>query len=267
MLVSQNVLDTLKQIGLNLYERKLWVSLLMKGTSTAGELAELAKVPRSRSYDVLESLAEKGFLIVQTAKPLKYVAIPPAEALERSKKKLKTDFETLTKRIDDLKSSTVLKELEKVYKEGITLIEPGELSGSLRGRDSMNQQLETLFKSAKSKISIVTTSKGLAELHENHFDVLKKASNKGVKIKIASSVGGESAEVARSLRAVADVRKVGSVNGRFALVDGKSVVFALTDDKDVHPTQDLSFWTQSDHVASDVMEPMFNLVWKEAEAL
>lgn len=39
MIVSQAVLDELKQIGLNLYERKLWVALLSRGTSTAGELS------------------------------------------------------------------------------------------------------------------------------------------------------------------------------------------------------------------------------------
>ena len=46
MLASQKVLDSLKGIGLNLYERKLWVALLARGTSTAGELSAMATVPR-----------------------------------------------------------------------------------------------------------------------------------------------------------------------------------------------------------------------------
>lgn len=90
MLASQKVFDSLKGIGLNLYERKLWVALLARGTSTAGELSSMATVPRSRSYDILQSLAEKGFVVVQTAKPLKYVATSPEEALERAKRKLLT---------------------------------------------------------------------------------------------------------------------------------------------------------------------------------
>src|SRR3989304_2084439 len=93
MVASQHVLDALKQIGLNLYERKLWVALLLRGSATAGELSSLSKVPHSRTYDVLESLAEKGFVMVQTAKPLKYMAIPPTEALERAKKKLREDYD------------------------------------------------------------------------------------------------------------------------------------------------------------------------------
>src|SRR3989304_2755327 len=111
MIVSQDVLDSLKQIGLNLYERRLWVALLSRGTSTAGELSSLAKVPHSRTYDVLESLAEKGFVMIQTTKPLKYMAIAPQEALERAKKKLMVDVETSTARITELQGSPVVKEL------------------------------------------------------------------------------------------------------------------------------------------------------------
>ncbi len=99
MVATTQLLDALKQIGLNLYERKLWVALLSRGTSTAGELSSLAKVPHSRTYDVLESLAEKGFVMAQNTKPLKYVAINPSEALDRAKKKIKEDADVSVERI------------------------------------------------------------------------------------------------------------------------------------------------------------------------
>ena len=111
MIVSQAVLDELKQIGLNLYERKLWAALLSRGTSTAGELSSLAKVPHSRTYDVLESLAEKGFVMIQSSKPLKYVVIAPSEALERSKKKLKEKLNVTLERIEKLQAEVA--ELQK----------------------------------------------------------------------------------------------------------------------------------------------------------
>ncbi len=265
MVASQAVLDALKQIGLNLYERKLWVALLSRGTSTAGELSSLAKVPRSRSYDVLESLAEKGFVVVQTAKPLKYVAIQPKEALERTKKKIVYDTEIMTKRIDGMKSSPILKELEKIHKQGVDLVNPEDFTGSLKGRHMIHQQLETMFKSAKSKISIMATPQTLSEIHSNHGEVLKKASNKGVKIRVAAH-GNVSADVLKALKSFAEVRRAkGGPVGRFAVVDGKHAVLALTSD-DVHPSQDSAFWTQSEHVAGDVLEPMFNHLWEHMEA-
>ena len=52
----------LRNLGLNSYEVKIWTALLSRGVSTAGELSGIANVPRSRSYDVLESLEKKGFV-------------------------------------------------------------------------------------------------------------------------------------------------------------------------------------------------------------
>lgn len=266
MLVTQTVLDALKQIGLNLYERKLWVALLSRGTSTAGELSSLAKVPHSRTYDVLESLAEKGFVMVQTSKPLKYVAIAPKEALERAKKKLKESADVSVNRITKFQNSLDEKELEKIYKKGVSLVEPGEMTGSLRGREALYQQLETVFKGAKSNISILTTPKGLIDLQSLHSDILKKASDRGVKIRIAVPFSKQSLPILNNLKEFADVRKISGqdISGRFFIVDGSHVIMALTDE-DVHPTQDLGFWSQSEHVAKEFLGPLFDCLWQGLE--
>jgi sugar-specific transcriptional regulator TrmB len=264
MLVSQTVLDELKQIGLNLYERKLWAALLSRGTSTAGELSSLAKVPHSRTYDVLESLAEKGFVMIQSSKPLKYVAVAPQEALERAKKKLKEQMEVTMNRITKLQNSTSLKELDRLYKKGVKLVEPGEMTSSLKGRDALNQQMETVFKQAKSDISILTTERGLAELEKKHANVLKKASQRGVKIRIAAPFTKETMKSIEKLKEFSDIRKINKSDafGRVSLVDNSHVVMSLTDEK-VHPTQDLALWSQSQHVAENLLGPMFNMLWEK----
>jgi sugar-specific transcriptional regulator TrmB len=268
MIVSQDVLDALKQIGLNLYERKLWVALLSRGTSTAGELSSLAKVPHSRTYDVLESLAEKGFVMTQTTKPLKYIAIPPREALERAKKTLKESMDITIDRITKLQSSAILKELEKVYKTGVKIVEPGEMTGALKGRDAFYKQLETVFKNAKNEISIFTTSKGLLDLNQIHSDVLKKAAERGVKIRIAAPFSKEAGPVVSNLRQFAELRKVDKigVEGRFIVADGNHIIMSLTDEE-VHPTQDFALWSQSQHVAEDLLGPMFNCIWQNLEPM
>ncbi len=81
MIVQKEFLNKLKDFGLNTYESKLWTALLSRGVSTAGELSDIASVPRSRSYDVLESLEMKGFIILKLVKPIKYMAVQPSEVL------------------------------------------------------------------------------------------------------------------------------------------------------------------------------------------
>ena len=72
--------------GLNSYEYRIWTALLSRGTSTAGELSDIADVPRSRSYDVLESLEKKGFAVMKLGKPIKFLALKPEEVVDRVKK-------------------------------------------------------------------------------------------------------------------------------------------------------------------------------------
>ena len=88
MIIQKDFLNRLKDFGLNSYESKLWIALLSRGVSTAGELSDISNVPRSRAYDVLESLEKKGFIIVKVGKPIKYLAVPPAEVIERVKKRV-----------------------------------------------------------------------------------------------------------------------------------------------------------------------------------
>src|SRR3989338_5018391 len=86
MIIKDDLLSKLRRyFDLNLYEVKLWGSLLSRGVSTAGELSDIADVPRSRSYDVLESLEKKGFVVMKLGKPIKYIAIPPTEVVDRVK--------------------------------------------------------------------------------------------------------------------------------------------------------------------------------------
>ncbi|MCX8178214.1 MAG: hypothetical protein N3D75_00050 [Candidatus Aenigmarchaeota archaeon] len=267
MLGSPQLMDTLKGIGLNLYERKLWVALLAKGVATAGELSTITNVPRSRTYDVLQTLAEKGYVILQSSKPLKYVAVPPAEALERVKLKLKQDFEMRMDRIDRLKASSLLQELEAIHKQGLTTVSPEDISGSLKGRYSVLQQLDSMFKSATNSVNIVTTPAGLNELYENHYTMLKNLKNKGIEIKIASKIDDTCSEALKALQEVAEIRKISdekvSIGGKFFIVDGQQTMMSLSH-PETNDTQHMMFWTKSEHASRDILNPVFNLIWENS---
>jgi len=262
MVANTQVLDALKSIGLNLYERKIFVALLAKGIATAGEVSEIAKVPRSRSYDVLESLADKGFIILQPSKPIRYVALAPKDALERSKENLNKRHEETISRIDSLMDSDIVKELEAVYKQGFSLVQPFEMTGTLKGRHAINQQLGALLKKAKSNVSIMTTEEGLNELYSKHFKTMKRASKKGVKIRILAPVS--SGKPMYDFSNIADTKSVESAFGRVAIIDDH-LVLALTDDAKVHQTQDTAFWANSNHATSDVLSAFFESTWNSAK--
>lgn len=259
MIGSQEVLDALKNIGLNLYERKIYVALLAKGVATAGEVSEIAKVPRSRSYDVLESLADKGFVVSQSSKPIKYVAFSPKDALSRAKDNLKRKHTETVDRMDRLMKSPEVKELESIYKEGFTMIQPFDIAGTLKGRYSINQQIKMLLKKSNNYINVITTSDGLNELYSKHFNVLKKATKAGVQLRILSPA--TDSKPAGAFSDIGEVRGMENALGRIFTIDGEHFMIALTDDNSVHHTQDVAFWAGSSHVAKDVLEPLFENIW------
>src|SRR3989338_1561883 len=135
MIVKEDFLNKLRQyFGLNLYEVRIWTALLSRGTSTAGELSDIGNVPRSRAYDVLESLEKKGFVVMKLGKPIKYMAVEPQEVVHRVKKLIQENTEKRMKKLDSLKGSDVLNELNTLHTQGIEFIEPADLSGANRGR-------------------------------------------------------------------------------------------------------------------------------------
>jgi sugar-specific transcriptional regulator TrmB len=261
MLGSQEILDALKNIGLNLYERKIYLALIAKGVATAGEVSEIAKVPRSRSYDVLESLADKGFVVAQSSKPIKYVALAPNDALERAKDNLHRKHTDTVERIDRMSNSAMMTELENIYSQGFSMIQPADIAGTLKGSFSINQQMKSLFKGAKSFIHLITNDDGLGDLHSKHLNALKSAKKKGAKIRILAP--NTDSRAAKALSSVAELKNLEKPMGRIFNVDGKHFMISLTDSKDVHHTQDVAFWAGSSHVAGGVLGHLFDNLWNQ----
>lgn len=262
MVASTVVLDALKSIGLNLYERKIFVALLAKGVATAAEVSEIANVPRSRSYDILESLADKGFVMMQPSKPIRYVALAPKEALERTKESMKRKHDEVLERIERLRGSVIINELESIHKGGLNLMQPSEMTGTLKGRYMINRQLKSAFRNAKNNINIITSEQGLNELYSNHLRTLKKLSKSGVKVRILAPLKDNAAVNAFS--EIAELKHADSP-GRVFTIDGEHMLMALTDDSQVHETQDVALWASSPHAVKGVAEPLFNKLWSGAK--
>ncbi len=262
MIVKEEFLNQLRQLFcLNLYEVKIWTALLSRGVSTAGELSEISDVPRSRTYDVLESLEKKGFIIMKLGKPLNYVAVEPGEVVERAKKLVNKDAKEQVKKLDGLRGGDVLGELDSLFKQGIEFVEPSDLSGALRGRNNIYTHMETMIKNAKKSVYLMTSSKGLIRKADALKPTLQALAKKGVDVRIAAPLDKESLEVAKEFGEFAKVKAVDKMEARFCIVDEQELVFMVIDDKDVHPTYDVGIWVNTPYF-SLAMSNLFNMAWK-----
>lgn len=260
MIVQKDFLNKLKDFGLNSYESKLWVALLSRGVSTAGELSDISNVPRSRAYDVLESLEKKGFIIVKVGKPIKYLAVPPAEVIERVKKHVVDEADERSTILSQLHNSEVLAELNTLHTEGIKLVDPTDRSGAFRGRDKAYDHLASMIKRAKKSITIMTSADGIDRKHEVLGNHLKRAAKAGVEVKV-SIPATVNKELLEEVGKFAKVRLHKNENARFCVVDGKELMLFLTDDVKIHKSYDCAVWIEAPYFV-DYFNTLFEKEWK-----
>lgn len=267
MIVRDEFLSRLRKIfDLNLYEVKVWTALLSRGTSTAGELSNISDVPRSRTYDILESLEKKGFIVMKLGKPIKFVALKPDEVVERVKKNLVKYATERTKRLETLKGDEVLEELNGLFTKGVKFVEPSDLSGSLKGRQNIYNHLDMMIRDAEKSITIVTTAEGLNRKLEALLPSLEKCRKRGVKIRIAAPINNNNIKIARDIKKVADVRNLENMKARFVIIDANQIMFMLLDDEKFHPNYDIGIWINTEFFAS-ALEQMFELAWNDMKAV
>jgi HTH-type transcriptional regulator, sugar sensing transcriptional regulator len=263
MIVKEEFLSRLRKIfDLNLYEVKVWTALLSRGVSNAGELSSISDVPRSRTYDILESLEKKGFIVMKLGKPIKFVALKPEEVVERVKKNLVRDANDKSKRLEKLKGDEVLDELNTLFTQGVKYVEPSDLSGSLKGRQNMYNHLDMMVRDAEKTVTIMTTAEGINRKLEALLPSLEKIKKRGVKIRVAAPINSSNIKVARDLKKVAEVKNTDAIKSRFVIIDGKELMFMLLDDEKVHPNYDVGIWINTEFFAQ-TLEQLFELAWKE----
>ena len=267
MIIQDEFLSRLRKIfDLNLYEVKVWTALLSRGVSTAGELSSIGDVPRSRTYDILESLEKKGFAVMKLGKPIKFIALKPEAVIEKVKRNFISAAQDKSKVLEDLKGGDVLQELASLYTGGIKLVEPHELSGAVRGRSNLHNHLNMIIGKAGKTITMMTSEEGLNRKVESLKSALEKAYKKGTKIRIAAPITDKNIKVARAISKIAEVRSVKKPDARFTIIDGKEMLFMISNDAEVHPTYDLGIWLNTDYFAS-ALEQMFDMAWQKMTPL
>jgi sugar-specific transcriptional regulator TrmB len=267
MIVKEEFLSRLRKIfDLNLYEVKVWTALLSRGTSTAGELSNISDVPRSRTYDILESLEKKGFIVMKLGKPIKFVALKPEEVVERVKKNLVRNAQEKSKRLEKLKGDDVLQELSTLFTQGVKFVEPTDLSGSLKGRQNLYNHLDMMVRDAEESITIVTTAEGLNRKLEALMPSLQKVKKRGVKVRVAAPIDKNNIKIAKDFKKVAEIKNFQRTKARFVIVDSKQLMFMLLDDEKFHPNYDLGVWINTEFFAQ-ALESLFELAWKEMKSV
>ena len=157
-----DLVEKLKEIGFNSYEAKVYIALLKKFPATGYEVAKLANIPQSRTYDTLKALEEKNIVVAVNSKPVAYTPIKPKQLISRFQKKINSTINYLDKHLPDVKED---------YNEPIMTI---------TGRENIYDKIIEVIQSAKREIYIEIWSQDYKIFEQE----LLNAYNRNVEIRI-----------------------------------------------------------------------------------
>lgn len=130
----------LMRLGLNKYEAKAYIATVALGEGTVKEISVESGVPRSRTYDIMEKLAEKGLVEVGSSTPRCYRANEPLVASHHL--------------MDEIRHANdeIIKELNEIGRKAEKRDNP---IWTLKGEWAIDHKVRELLEMAKSNIVLV----------------------------------------------------------------------------------------------------------------
>ncbi len=174
--------NSLRDLGFNQYESRVYLSLLHEGPLTASAVSAKAKIPRPRVYDVLDSLSSRGIVITHPGRPGKFHAVDTDTLIELLKKEEEEKFQ---KRINSYEKVRKVLEGTKLSKKNTN----GETVWVLKGEKTIHGKIREIIQNSEQEIII--SGNNLSKKMSLHKNLLNTASEKGVKIKLISEKPGD----------------------------------------------------------------------------
>lgn len=211
-MIDEKLVEHLKLMNLTEYESRTYLALVAKGTATVKEIRELARIPYSREYDILESLERRGYVVVQPGRPRRYRAVDPREVLSR-------ELELRARAVEEL-----MKKLAPLYQKHIDEVSFDEVIWMLKGRENIHDRLIKMLSGAEREVLILgikpVTTSAIAR-------ALRRAKARGVSIKALGEFSRGTVELFEEIGV--EYRRYPHDHSRFVLVDERELILASED--------------------------------------
>ena len=188
------------KIGLTEYEAKTYVALSRLGIARGPEISKESSVPKTRVYDVLKLLVNKGLVEIVQERPMVFKVVKPEVGIKQ----------LLKKKIEDMKKTetNILNSLSKIKtKPKFKLIQENVFTAL--GYEKMYSLSSNWYKKAKEEISVFSVGEKIpyplrieiiravkrgvncrlivTKYDDENINILKKHAETGMKIRYYAS--------------------------------------------------------------------------------
>lgn len=218
----ETVLEQLETFGLSTYAARTFVALVTLGHGTAQDVSATVSVPRTRVYDAIEELEQRGLVTIEEESPQRFWPISPETAGTQFEREYTRHADVLRKALDSLESNPVSTEQRGIW--------------TTDGHEAVSRRIKRLIQAAEEEI-IFTSSESL--LDPRVIQALSEAQDDEVTIKLGEMKTPVKSDISDVLSdAASDVSLWDSENrpsGRLVIVDTEQILIST-----VVPDGDLS---------------------------
>lgn len=159
-----------ENLGLTEYEARCFVALAQLPHGTAKEVGQVADIPRSRVYETMDRLRERGLVEIHGAAPQKFQSAPIETAIRILRKEYESYFET---------AEETLHQLEPAYKEATQGV------WAINTHDQVSGRIADLVNEADEEIVLIVLDETVQTAEG--LDSLADAVDRGVSVYVGTS--------------------------------------------------------------------------------
>lgn len=240
----EDLLSSLKSLGLTEYESRVYLALIDLGRAKAKDLSDVTSIAYPKIYSVLNDLKKKGFVEEELGRPRVFRPVDPSKAI---KNYLEEKILTLTDTAEK-----VLRFLANRFEASSS-----ERSKTLvvQSKRSVLDKLKNLILNASKEVLISAPSFEVLGIRALFLD-LNAARRRGVDVRILTSTSTSKRDIEKVME-VADVRIKEGLESYYVITDIGSLLISgkLDDLRAILITDDLGIKPTREH---------FNYTWFEA---
>ncbi len=239
---ENSIISLLKDLNLTEYEAKALVTLFKFSESDAPTISRNSEIPKTRIYDVLDKLKEKGLVLEVYKSPKTFKVINPNEIFKNLLEIKQKEFTGLSNKVDEILTNK---------NWGVQLAGSKEKILQINNLKDYNKFLAQEFESAQKEIH------GFTHL-DDRIDSLKSVmGNKNLSIKILTKPMSKVHDIPKHV----SVQEASHSMDAFVL-DGKKVIMALNDLSTPKKAYNLTILENNPTLANALLSH-FDSYWKK----
>lgn len=251
-------LKRLMGFGLTEYEARAYSALLELEVATAGKLAELARVPRTKIYGALDGLAEKRLVKLVPERPMRYVALPFSDFVDGVQKDLQARTAEIEAAREEIAAEFTPKGNIRMEEDGAFVV--------LRGRSNVTSKLFDFITRTQQDFLLMATLNSSRRV-DYHMAMLRDRAEGGARFRMLCPVGAKNADVVAEFGLHGEVRKLLEETPGCAIAirdDCEAMVMHFLPDDDHHfQGSDVALWTD-DKAMVLTLKAMLDAQWLAA---